>query len=969
MSKNMTRKGLALGAAATLVVAGFSAPASAAGLADTSFVSLNPTTGTAYTVVSGASKTFSLTANEASSVAGSGKNLKFLVTDADSAIEPTSATIGRVLPTFTTSDKVVFNHTTNTVTLEDESATSVAVSVGDVVSFSAAFESTTGTVELNDANKGYTVTAVSGNTFSFVSDNTEAVAASANITLEVLTVGGVVEVLREARDSDTGAYVVDSGIATDSTNEVLVLTTSSTETATRTVTVTAWVDNNSNDVIDSTEYVSPTQTVTFKKASEITGTATWTAPALGDANLVATATTSPVLNGEQVGNANLTGVFTRQGATGKGYDSAAWNATNGNWDLSLDVNGNTSGGVNGNTGTDWTGATAAVVAGTYSVNVQLGTTVIGTAVSATVGSTQADDVKAEIVATANNDAGLNETSSSATAVTARSGSSVTITATIYDDATPVAKVGAGIPVTATLSSVTGTIKVNGNATSDQELTDANGQVTFVVTTTTAAASQASDAATVTIQAQNVTDAAKRAGYTLTWDDATATLYDAAVANPTSDLNRSVAKNGTASFAYRLVDQWEQALAGSYRLKVANTGNTVSTAYTTVTSGAAAVSVTDGQISAGTSITTTVTVEKDVAGTWTAQDLTNDGNTDGAADTVAYTTGVLDQTDSISLDTNGATTFGSATADDSDTIAAKATVAQDTRGANVTVPAYANDVVVTGRVVHANTSAARAGAVVTVSGSADMLFSNGGVYAFGSLTLVTDSSGEFDVSVYSNTVQTDTVVTVSSNGATATRKVSFVSAGEDVGASFDFSGTPAYAAPGSTFQAVVTLKDAYGNAIDTSTANRASVTYTGPGIVFATLPTATDANGQMKFAVLLGTNDTGSATITASYDLNADGDVTDADEFATSFTVTVGTAPSVQKVNAGSFKGYVAVYAKGYEGHRLSAKVGKDWVIVPSIPAATNDLYRHVEFTGAGVDVAVRIYIDRVLVDTINLTTK
>ena len=82
-----------------------------------------------------------------------------------------------------------------------------------------------------------------------------------------------------------------------------------------------------------------------------------------------------------------------------------------------------------------------------------------------------------------------------------------------------------------------------------------------------------------------------------------------------------------------------------------------------------------------------------------------------------------------------------------------------------------------------------------------------------------------------------------------------------------------------------------------------------------------------------------------------------------------TAAPTQKVNAGSFKGYVAVYAKGYEGHRLSAKVGKDWVIVPSIPAATNDLYRHVEFTGAGVDVAVRIYIDRVLVDTINLTTK
>ena len=82
-----------------------------------------------------------------------------------------------------------------------------------------------------------------------------------------------------------------------------------------------------------------------------------------------------------------------------------------------------------------------------------------------------------------------------------------------------------------------------------------------------------------------------------------------------------------------------------------------------------------------------------------------------------------------------------------------------------------------------------------------------------------------------------------------------------------------------------------------------------------------------------------------------------------------TQTTGQKVNAGSFKGYVAVYAKGYEGQRLSAKVGKDWVIVASIPSSTNNLYRHVEFTGAGVDVAVRIYINRVLIDTINLTTK
>jgi len=77
----------------------------------------------------------------------------------------------------------------------------------------------------------------------------------------------------------------------------------------------------------------------------------------------------------------------------------------------------------------------------------------------------------------------------------------------------------------------------------------------------------------------------------------------------------------------------------------------------------------------------------------------------------------------------------------------------------------------------------------------------------------------------------------------------------------------------------------------------------------------------------------------------------------------------QKVNAGSFKGFVAVYALGHEGSRLSAKIGRDWVVIPSIPARDNNLFRMTDFTGAGVDIQVRIYIDRVLMETIPLTTK
>ena len=106
MTKNMTRKSLALGAAAALVVTGFSAmPANAAGLADTSFVSLAPTSGTEYGVIAAAGNTFSMTANEAATV--STGNLKFLVTDAAGVIEPTIASIGRELSHRCTTERLL----------------------------------------------------------------------------------------------------------------------------------------------------------------------------------------------------------------------------------------------------------------------------------------------------------------------------------------------------------------------------------------------------------------------------------------------------------------------------------------------------------------------------------------------------------------------------------------------------------------------------------------------------------------------------------------------------------------------------------------------------------------------------------------------------------------------------------------------------------------------------------------------
>ena len=115
-------------------------------------------------------------------------------------------------------------------------------------------------------------------------------------------------------------------------------------------------------------------------------------------------------------------------------------------------------------------------------------------------------------------------------------------------------------------------------------------------------------------------------------------------------------------------------------------------------------MTDGQIGAGSSISTGVTVQKDVDGVWTTQAVTNTAS----GNKITYTIGVLTQTDTVTLDTDNTSTYGSATADDSDAIAAKATVAMDTRTSNATVPVYTNDVVVTGNVANSLTAAARAG---------------------------------------------------------------------------------------------------------------------------------------------------------------------------------------------------------------------------------------------------------------------
>jgi hypothetical protein len=210
------------------------------------------------------------------------------------------------------------------------------------------------------------------------------------------------------------------------------------------------------------------------------------------------------------------------------------------------------------------------------------------------------------------------------------------------------------------------------------------------------------------------------------------------------------------------------------------------------------------------------------------------------------------------------------------------------------------------------------------------------------------------------------VTYTTGTVTTTSEVTIHAAGHDKGASISFDKSSI--AAGETSTITGTLVDANGNPVATAGTASIAVTYTGKGLPYGNSATMqTNADGEFTFQVLVLSTEKGDAAISATY--KPTGSDSSTRNITTVHGLTVGAAAAAsadQKVNAGSFKGYVAIYAKGYEGQRLSAKVGNDWVVVASL---ASNFERVVEFTGAGYTIAVRIYIDRVLMDTITVTTR
>ena len=1090
MSKNMTRKGLAFGAGLSLVASGFAGlPANAAGIGG-DFVTLAPVLGDQYAVH--LSDAFDLQANWATGVKATGQDLKFLVTDPNSALR-VDVSAGLLINEEVEDDidQVTGASSSNVITLSTGTNDQDFEIGGAAMTKSAADYLYVVGLDDSDANGFFRFTEADGDsskgTITYTASGTVAdgsVGAPSRLLSYELTADAALDDTADALGNTTdipvaqgavsaraadGSFVVNSK-SDDNTNPVLLrLIPTAATTTSQTVTVTAWVDANDNGSIDATEYVSDTQTVKFMDVDDITAQASLVTPNLGDDALTATVVTTPVLNGAQLGATGpVRAAFTRAGSdsialsdsatqaavtgtwtatvttevsdTVDEYSTSAKTITDGAWNQLTDAvvssgstyvdrvsivvadevatattydNGVTASdlevhnllpgdkvtfGASSNAAwaseeftvlsvpttstftfaaTDVTDGTKnvdtltnqvytvttwgsdsiqdRVSSGDYSAQAAVYTTSTTWTLSGTKSvfgtlAASADDVYFQ-TAGSSTVQGRNINTGTDEEIKVKAGTtSVSVTLQVVDEDGAAVGAGRSVLVDPTADSGSVNLEINGvdadKNISQTLVTDANGQVALTITDTLG-----SNGTYVTIDAtpEGVSSAISTAK--IIWATQTFSLVDLNTTSGSIGSTRTIAEGGSYTMNMMIADQWYQAPAdGTYRIVA--TGEGVSAGVLPLVGGKTTATVTDAGVKA--SYDSVFTLQKLTAGVW------------GTSSTTTITNYAEDNAGFL-LNADGQNLYGGTAADLSDAVAAVALVELDKRTSGLSTPLYANDVVVSGKAVDAGTNVALNRAEVTVSGSSSILFENDNVASRGSLTFLTGTDGTFTVKAYSTTAMVDSVVTLTVNGVSKTVKVTFTGIGVGEGTSLVVT-TPAAVKPASTFQVKAKLADVYGNGVDTA-AGRVKVTYTGPGIVFGTLPTETDANGELQFSVLLGSNDTGNVVVTVSYDQNGDADYVDAKDLTTTATTEItasGVASSEQKVNAGSFKGYVALYAKGYAGQRMSAKVGKDWVVVPAL---ASDFERVVEFTGAGVDVAVRIYIDRVLMDTINLTTK
>ncbi len=818
------------------------------------------------------------------------------------------------------------------VALEVSAGTGNATIVGETFTVKANLGS-----QIPDSNAGqlkFAITNSAATGLTYEADG-DAVTASVQGTTNVDGAAGT-----------TSSGTADVVAATTSVTRIqsLGIKTTSASAAATTVTVVAFLDADGGNDLDSGEFQTAPYTINFVKVADAGISIAQTVPQVGDTTLKAKITSSAI-NLAQVAAGNfkvqfgkyVSGTKTTQTATG--YTYAASPITGGD---TVSLNSTTKASLD---------ASVAVASGN---DVTAGTYVARAIYSPDAGTTAWAAVGSE-VETAVGAVSVNGTQSSYKIVAGENVTTLGVVRkgytsdVVYEvtvkDADKKLLAGKTVRLTVTAESSVGTIKINGvsaSATDFDAVSDANGVAKFVVTNDTA---DASDSLTIsTIKSEGVTISSSVAD--LDWADASYTVVEKSTYTAGSSYVSVDAAGTSASMTFVLVDQWKKPLSSaSYRLQATVTGRSVATVRDDFADGSATFTVTDGKLT--TDAFTSVAFD--------LQSGTNFATTTPQTGARIYWYNQADKVDITETSVSA-------------TRAVKRLVAVDTRLSNdpaAATTSSAPDEVATinGTVAHATSALAKAGAKITVSGDASILFEVGGVYAFGSLTFW-DNDGSYAINAYSNKVQTDSVVTVTSNGASDTVKVSFNAS--TVAAEVKSVTTVAAAAsivPGRTVLVTVSALDEFGNVVELTSTNSEdalAVTYTGPGYLTSSPTTLT--KGKATFTVVTGPADAGTVAITAEATLGA------SDSLKGSASITVAAAPvvvpEVKTTIVGVTKA-VRIRVENAKGEEVEVKFGSKTVAV-AIAGTNSKLW--VLKTTKGKK-SVKVYVDGDLVAVKTVTVK
>ncbi len=373
--------------------------------------------------------------------------------------------------------------------------------------------------------------------------------------------------------------------------------------------------------------------------------------------------------------------------------------------------------------------------------------------------------------------------------------------------------------------------------------DGNAIVTF-----TTAGFEVGNAVVLEFKGQGLTNTVTVTSAALVYD-----IYE--TKNVLASNERSMNLGSTLKLGYKVVDQFKEAITSGYRLRLTATNGTgtpltVSPAYFEGVLTGGTTEFTVGNAAVGV-YTAAVVLQKYNASTLLWDDLTG-GGTNFTAPASVNVNVIAVQKDVVGI--------SQAAGEDSEVVADVVETANDTRVSRATSKVYAAGERASLSILVSEdiTDIGRKGAEVTVTGSG-LLFgkTSAGYEVADSFTAYANASGVADVDVISNIEGTYTI-TVTSGAASKTATVTFVSTLPT--ASIAWKDAPAQMVTQRTFEQTVITKDKYGNLVGDAIA----FTNTGVGYFVINSVTTDEVTGEGTARFGNWLNEIGLSNLLASY---------------------------------------------------------------------------------------------------------